>query len=44
MIHIAQAKNFLASGAKLDDYRAANILLRDLRDAKLGNLTLDDLE
>ncbi|MBL8081419.1 MAG: ribosome biogenesis GTPase YlqF [Candidatus Obscuribacter sp.] len=44
LIHIAQAKNFLASGAKLDDYRAANILLRDLRDAKLGNLTLDDLE
>ncbi len=43
LIHIAEAKNFLASGAKLDDLRAANILLRDIRDAKLGPLTLDEL-
>ena len=43
LIHIAESKNFLASGAKLDDLRAANILLRDIRDGKLGPLTLDDL-
>lgn len=40
---LAEKRNFLTHGGKLDDYRAANILLRDIREGKLGGITLDDL-
>lgn len=41
MMHMAETRRYLASGARLDDLRAANIFLRDVRDGKLGRLTLD---
>ncbi|MCA0314173.1 MAG: ribosome biogenesis GTPase YlqF [Candidatus Melainabacteria bacterium] len=40
---LAEKRNFLTHGGKLDDYRAANILLRDIREGKLGGITLDEL-
>ncbi|MBU6450266.1 MAG: ribosome biogenesis GTPase YlqF [Cyanobacteria bacterium REEB67] len=41
LMHIAEVRRYLSSGARLDDLRAANIFLRDVRDGKLGRLTLD---
>lgn len=41
--HIAKRKGFLAKGAKPDERRAANTFLHDIRDGKLGDLTLDDI-
>jgi len=41
LMYIAEKRKFLSSGARLDDLRAANIFLRDVRDGKLGRLTLD---
>ncbi len=39
--HIAELRRYLSSGARLDELRAANIFLRDVRDGKLGRLTID---
>jgi len=39
--HIAEVRRYLSSGARPDELRAANIFLRDIRDGKLGRLTLD---
>jgi ribosome biogenesis GTPase A len=39
--HIAEVRRYLSSGARLDELRAANIFLRDIRDGKLGRLTID---
>jgi len=41
LTHIAEVRRYLSSGARLDELRAANIFLRDVRDGKLGRLTLD---
>ncbi len=38
---IARKRNLLITGGRLDTVRAANIFVRDLRDAKLGRVTLD---
>jgi ribosome biogenesis GTPase A len=40
---LAQKRNFLTVGGKLDTKRAATTLLCDLRDGKLGAIMLDDL-
>lgn len=40
---IAKNRNCLASGGILDTRRAAGIFLNDLRDGKLGRVTLDDV-
>jgi ribosome biogenesis GTPase A len=41
LTHIAEVRRYLSSGARLDELRAANIFLRDVRDGKLGRLTID---
>jgi ribosome biogenesis GTPase A len=41
MYYMAEARNYLANHGRVDDLRAANIFLRDLRDGKLGEITLD---
>ena len=41
MYYMAEKKKFLANHGRIDDLRAANIFLRDIRDAKLGPITLD---
>ncbi|HEY9772191.1 MAG TPA: ribosome biogenesis GTPase YlqF [Planktothrix sp.] len=38
---IARARNFLTTGGKLDRVRAANVFLADVRNGKLGRVTLD---
>lgn len=42
--YIAERRNYLVHGGKLDEIRAANIFLRDVRAGKLGNITLDHIE
>lgn len=41
LIELAQARNCLARGGKPDTRRAASIFLNDLREGRLGRLTLD---
>ena len=42
--NIALARNWIVQGAKADSTRAANNLLLDFRDGRLGKLTLDKIE
>lgn len=44
LTHIAKSRNFITSGAIPDTKRASEAFLSDLRDGKVGRVTLDSVE
>ncbi|MBX9694679.1 MAG: hypothetical protein K2Z81_19990, partial [Cyanobacteria bacterium] len=42
LTHFAQSRNLITSGANPDIQRAAQVFLSDLRDGRVGRVTLDE--